>query len=140
VYSQVTQVTAGLVYTTRDTTRATASIITAQRWCTPHAPPPLLQSSQRSSGVHHTRHCLQRSAGVHHTRHCWWQHWCTPHAPLLAAQRWCTPHVSLLAALRVVYTSCSCAASSTGVHHMRHCRKPCNAAGMLLSLLNGSSI
>jgi hypothetical protein len=114
--------TGTLVYTS---VGSWCTVKSLQGWCTPHAP--LLQSSQRSAGVHHTRHrrCFNHhsaalvyttratacsvalvyttcataggSTGVHHMRHCWWQHWCTPHAPLLVAA--------------LVYTTCVTAAS-----------------------------
>ena len=91
--------TGTLVYTS---VGSWCTVKSLQGWCTPHATPhaPLLQSSQRSAGVHHTRH---RRCFNHHS----------------AALVYTTRATACSAAL--VYTTRATAGGSTGVHHTRHC-------------------
>ena len=109
------QVTAGLVYTTRDTTRATASIITAQpgvhhtrhRRCFNHHSAALVYTTRATACsvalVYTTRATACSAAlvyttcvtacssacGVHQLQLRCKQHWCTPHASLPQAMQCC---------------------------------------------------
>ena len=64
-----------LVYTTRETTRASfnhhsaALVFTARATACSAMLVYTTRVTACSTGVHHTHHCLQRNAGVHHARH-----------------------------------------------------------------------